>query len=63
MARYRCYLLGSNDQLVATETIEGSTDEEATVKARRLLAERPFATAFELRLGDHRVTSEASFAP
>ncbi len=62
MAQYRCYFLGSNDQLVGTETIEGLSDAEAMAKARRLLAERPFASAFELRQGDHRVTSDAVLA-
>lgn len=62
MAQYRCYLLGSNGQLVCAETIECYNDEQAVAAARTLLARKPFASGFELRLGDHCVGSHETIA-
>lgn len=55
MARYRCYFIGSNGQLVAAETIESEGDEEAAAVADRLFAEKAHATGFDLRLGTRQI--------
>ena len=57
MARYRCYFIGSNGQLVAAETIVCESDEEATVSAQELFARKAFASGYELRLGDRPVNT------
>lgn len=62
MAQYRCYFLGTNGQLVGAETIECRSDDEAVASARTLLARKPYASGFELRLGDHCVSSHETIA-
>jgi len=58
MARYRCYFLGENGQLVGAETIARENDEDAVAAARAQLAARAYAVGFELRQGSHLVSSE-----
>ena len=58
MAQYRCYLLGSNGQLVGAETIFREDDSEALEEARQILARRVYATGFELRLNNHLIASQ-----
>ena len=58
MARYRCYFVGSNGQLVGAETIVSENDRDATAKAERLYAAKAFANGYELWLGERQVTCE-----
>jgi hypothetical protein len=58
MARYRCYFLGSDGQLVAAETINTERDEDAVVMARELFARKAYAVGFELREGDRQVSAQ-----
>lgn len=58
MAQYRCYLLGSDGQLVGAETIFCEGDDAAVKEARQILARRVHASGFELRLNDHLVCSQ-----
>ena len=58
MARYRCYFVGSNGQLVGAETIVSESDRDAVAKADRLYAGKAFANGYELRLGERQVTRE-----
>jgi len=55
MARYRCYFVGSDGQLVGAETIVSESDADATAKANRLYAGKAFASGYELRLGEREV--------
>lgn len=59
MARYRCYFIGSNGQLVGAETIVSDNDSDAIAIANRLYAAKAFANGFELWLGEHQVSREA----
>jgi hypothetical protein len=58
MARYRCYFLGSNGQLVAAETIHTERDEDAVAIARELFGRKAYAVGFELREGDRQVSAQ-----
>jgi hypothetical protein len=48
MTLYRCYLVDKKDRFAAVEDIEAETDHAAIEAARRVMAERPRKTAFEL---------------
>ena len=58
MARYRCYFLGSQGQLVGAENIESAGDGEAVTIARRLFARKAHASGFELTQGDRQVAAQ-----
>jgi hypothetical protein len=58
MARYRCYFIGSDGQLVGAETIVSESDDNAIVVANRLYAAKAFASGFELWQGEHQVIRE-----
>ena len=62
MARYRCYFVGSDGQLVAAETIISENDNDAKVKANQLFALKAYATGYDLHLGDRLVSSEEAMA-
>ncbi len=55
MARYRCYFLGSNGQLVCAENIDSDDDETALTRARQLFATKAYASGFELTQGERQV--------
>jgi hypothetical protein len=48
MTHYRCYLVGDTGRYAAVEELDAETDEIAIAIARRTLATRPHAAAFEL---------------
>jgi hypothetical protein len=58
MARYRCYFIGSDGQLVGAETVVSESDDDAIVVANRLYAAKAFASGFELWQGEHLVSRE-----
>jgi len=58
MARYRCYFVGSDGQLVAAETILSESDNEAVAKANALFARKVYATGYDLHLGDRLIRAE-----
>lgn len=58
MARYRCYFVGSDGQLVAAETILSESDSEAVAIANRLFALKAYATGYDLHLGDRLVSAQ-----
>jgi len=58
MARYRCYFVGSDGQLVAAETIVSENDRDAQIKADALFARKAYATGYDLHLGDRLVCAE-----
>jgi hypothetical protein len=58
MARYRCYFIGSHGQLVGAENVDGANDEEAIAIARRLFAQKAYASGFELRQGQRRIATQ-----
>jgi hypothetical protein len=58
MARYRCYFIGSNGQLVGAETVVSECDADAVVIANRLYAAKAFAHGFELWQGEHQIVRE-----
>jgi hypothetical protein len=58
MARYRCYFIGSNGQLVGAETVVSDSDADAIAIADRLYAAKAFANGFELWQGDHQIVRE-----
>ena len=60
MARYRCYFIGSDGQLVGAETIVSESDSEAITKAGRLYAGKAFASGYELRLGEREIAREGA---
>jgi hypothetical protein len=58
MARYRCYFVGSDGQLVAAETIVSESDNEAVAIANRLFAQKAYANGYDLHLGDRLVRAQ-----
>ena len=58
MARYRCYFVGSDGQLVAAETIFSDSDSDAKAKAEELFARKAYATGYDLHLGDRLVAAQ-----
>ena len=58
MARYRCYFVGSDGQLVAAETIVSENDRDARAKADALFAQKVYATGYDLHLGDRLVSAQ-----
>lgn len=61
MARYRCYFIGSDGQLVGAETIVSESDSEAIAKANRCYAGKAFASGYELRLGEREIAREDAY--
>jgi hypothetical protein len=53
--QYRCYFFGANGQLVGAETIIQDSDADALVIARKLFAQRAFATGYDLRQGKRSI--------
>lgn len=58
MARYRCYFVGSDGQLVGAETIVSESDRDAIARAERLYAGKAYASGYELCLGERQVIRE-----
>jgi hypothetical protein len=58
MAYYRCYLMTSDQRIVGVEAIFADTDDAALAKARRVVGQRPFDSAFELWQLSRRVHVE-----
>jgi hypothetical protein len=58
MARYRCYFIGSDGQLVAAETIISENDRDARAKADALFHQKAHATGYDLHLGERLVAAQ-----
>ena len=53
--QYRCYFFGANGQLVGAQTIIQEGEVEACNMARRLFAQRAYATGYDLREGKRSI--------
>jgi hypothetical protein len=63
---YRCYLLDAQSHIALAEVIECFDDDEARLKARKILAEKPYYSGVEVWERDRRVhvhLSDAAPAP
>jgi hypothetical protein len=52
---YRCYLIDAQSHFARAEVIRCARDDEARLRARKLLAEKPDYRAVEVWEGDRRV--------
>jgi hypothetical protein len=62
MPGYRCYFLGLDGKIVEAEPVEAEDDHAALTLCRRLFAERPQHTSFELWRDDRKLRREGRTA-
>jgi hypothetical protein len=62
MPGYRCYFLGLDGKIVEAEPVEADDELAALLLCRRLFAERPQHTSFELWRDDRKLRTESRAA-